>query len=177
MIIRACRLTDIPMITAIYADAVINGLATFELEPPTVTEMIKRWESLVACNYPYLVAEQDGTIAGYTYAGEYRERPAFISTVEDSIYIHKDFQNKGVGKALLTQLIEQVTELGFRQMVAVVGDSANHGSIKLHQNHGFKIIGTLHAVGWKHERWLDTVLMQRPLGKADSCPYDPLAKS
>lgn len=177
MIIRPCELTDIPMITAIYAEAVINGSATFELEPPSESEMTKRREALLAKNYPYLVADEDGIVVGYAYAGEYRERPAFNGTVEDSIYIHQDYQGKGVGKALLEQLVVEATQRDFRQMIAVVGDSANHGSIALHKRQGFELIGTLHSVGWKHGRWLDTVIMQRPLGKADTCPYKKLNKS
>lgn len=171
MIIRSCKATDIPMITAIYAEAVNNGVATFEVEPPTAAEMKTRWQGLVTNNYPYLVAEDNGVVVGYAYAGKYHQRLAYAGTVEDSIYIHPDYQGKGIGKILLKHLIEELTKLGFRQIVAVVGDSANHGSISLHLGQGFRIVGTLQAVGWKHGRWIDTVLMQRPLGKADSCPF------
>lgn len=176
MLIRACELTDIPMITAIYAEAVINGLATFELEPPSELEMTNRREALLVNNYPYLVAEEDGLVVGYAYAGAYHKRPAFNGTVEDSIYVHQDYQGKGVGKALLKQLIIEVTQRDFRQMIAVIGDSANHGSITLHKGQGFELVGTLRSVGWKHGRWLDTVIMQLALGKADTCPYKTLNK-
>ncbi|MFD1259423.1 GNAT family N-acetyltransferase [Entomomonas asaccharolytica] len=176
MIIRSCEFNDIPMITAIYAEAVINGTATFELEPPSELEMTKRREALLANNYPYLVADKDGIVVGYAYAGEYHKRPAFHGTVEDSIYIHQNFQGKGMGTELLKQLIVEATQRDFRQMIAVVGDSANHGSIALHKRQGFELIGTLHSVGWKHGRWLDTVIMQRPLGDADNYPYKKLNK-
>lgn len=171
MFIRPCELLDIPAITAIYSEAVMNGVATFEVEPPSESEMIHRREKLLTNGYPYLVAEDEGTVIGYAYAGGYHERAAFRSTVEDSIYIHPGYQGCGVGKALLTQLIKEATQRNFRQMVAVIGDSDNLGSIKLHESLGFILVGTLRSVGWKHGRWLDTVTMQLPLGEADTSAY------
>lgn len=171
IIIRPCAEQDIIAITDIYSEAVINGVATFELEPPSVDEMRRRRVSLLAKNYPYLVAEQAGQVIGYAYVGEYRSRPAFLSTVEDSIYLAKEARGQGIGKALLEQLVLAAEQRNFRQMVAVIGDSANLASIRLHTSQGFKLIGTLQSVGWKHGRWLDTVLMQKPLGAADLTPY------
>lgn len=171
VIIRPCAEQDIVAITDIYSEAVVHGVATFELKPPSVDEMRRRRASLLANHYPYLVAEQSGRVIGYAYAGEYRSRPAFLGTVEDSIYLAKEARGQGIGKALLEQLVLAAEQSNFRQMVAVIGDSANLASINLHASQGFKLIGTLQAVGWKHGRWLDTVLMQKPLGSADLTPY------
>lgn len=168
MIIRACEEKDIPFITNIYAEAVQYGVATFEIMPPTPEDMLKRREKLLANNYPYFVAESDGMVVGYAYAGKYHERDAFFSTVEDSIYIHSDYRGKGIGKLLLSRLLEETTLLGFRQMVAVIGHSGNLGSIRLHESLGFTLVGTLKSVGWKLDQWLDTVIMQRPLGIGDT---------
>lgn len=165
---RPCHAVDIAAIQAIYAEEVRIGTASFELEPPTVEEMQARWQAITAAGYPYLVAEREGKVLGYAYAGAYRARPAYRATVENSVYIRPDCRGTGVGRALLAALIERSGEAGFRQMVAVIGDSANQGSIGLHRSLGFEMIGTLRAVGWKHGRWLDTVLMQRPLGPGDS---------
>lgn len=170
MIIRPCEEQDIPFITAIYTEAVNFGIATFELTPPTVQEMLKRREKLLANNYPYLVAELDGVVVGYAYAGKYHEREAFFSTVEDSIYLHQDYRGKGVGKRLLSTLVKESSLRGFRQMVAVIGHSGNLGSIKLHESLGFRHVGTLKSVGWKLDQWVDTVIMQYPLGMADTTP-------
>ena len=118
----------------------------------------------------YLIAEEDGRLLGYSYAGPYRTRPAYRSTVENSVYVDEAAQGQGVGRALLSALIEAAAERGFRQMVAVIGDSANRASIRLHESCGFTHVGTLRSVGWKHGRWLDSVLMQRALGPGDSTP-------
>lgn len=171
IIIRNCQQQDIQAITAIYAEAVLYSSATFEISPPNEVEMLQRRAKLINNNYPYLVAELEGFVIGYAYAGPYRERPAFLATVEDSIYIHKNFQGKGIGQLLLQQLIIEAENRNFRQMIAVIGDSANQGSIKLHSHQNFQLIGTLYAVGWKHERWLDTVLMQRSLGVGNTQTY------
>lgn len=164
LLIRPSRESDIPAITAIYAHAVRHGTASFELDPPDEAEMARRREALLSSGFPYFVAEQDGTLAGYAYAGSYRPRPAYRFTVEDSIYVAPDMQGQRVGKALLTQLLTECESRGFRQMIAVIGDSASQGSIRLHASLGFTPAGQIAHVGYKHGRWLDQVLMQRALG-------------
>ena len=163
---------DIAAITAIYEREVLTGTATYELIPPDEAEMMRRFEEMRAKHYPYLVAEGDGgTVLGYAYAGGYRARPAYNWLVEDSIYLAPSARGRGVGTALLTRLVEKCERLGFRQMLAVIGDSANQGSIGLHRKTGFQMIGTMPATGLKFGRWIDTVLMQRPLGNgADTIP-------
>ena len=168
--LRRCEPGDIPAITAIYADSVLHGLASFELDPPSEDEMTVRWRALLSAGYPYLVAEQAGAILAYAYASPYRPRPAYGGTVENSVYVRKDCQGKGIGSLLLQRLIAEAETAGFRQMVAVIGDSANTGSIRLHERLGFRLVGTLRSVGWKHRQWLDTVLMQRTLGDGDLSP-------
>ena len=164
--VRGSTAADIPAIARIYAHHVQHGTATFEITPPTPEEMERRREAVVAEGLPFLVAEYQGVIAGYAYAGPYRPRPAYRFTIEDSIYIHPDHIRKGIGRLLLSSLIRQC-ELGpWRQMIAVIGDSANTASIRLHEELGFRHVGVFQAVGWKFERWLDTVLMQRPLRDA-----------
>ena len=170
MIVRSCEPTDIPAITAIYRDAVVTGTASFELDAPDEAEMAGRRARLLAGRYPYLVAEIDGSLAGYAYAGEYRARPAYRGTVENSVYVAGTARGRGVGRILLDALVIAAAAGGFRQMVAVIGDSANLASVALHAAAGFDHIGTLRSVGWKHGRWLDTVLMQRALGPGDTAP-------
>ena len=169
--IRPAGLRDIAAITRIYDHAVRHGTASFEIEPPDEPEMVRRYEALREGRYPYLVAELGGAIAGYAYAGPYRARPAYDWSVENSIYIAPQSQRRGIGRALLAQLIAASQERGFRQMIAVIGDSANVGSIELHRAAGFRMVGTFDNVGFKFGRWLDSVLMQRPLGKgAETAP-------
>lgn len=163
--IRPATLADIPAITDIYAVEVREGTATFELTPPSAAEMARRFSDIAGKNFPYLVAEREGCIAGYAYAALYRTRPAYRFTVENSIYLAPTYQRQGIGSALLAGLIAQSEKSGFRQMIAVIGDSANAGSIALHARAGFAMIGTLPDVGFKFGRWLDSVLMQRPLGE------------
>jgi len=163
-LIRPARPTDIAAITRIYAHAVSHGTASFELEPPQEAEMARRQEALIAGGFPYLVAEGDSGVLGYAYAGAYRARPAYRFTVEDSVYIAPEAQRRGLGRLLLEVLIVESEARGYRQMIAVIGDSAQHASIALHQGLGFGLIGTFEAVGFKFGRWLDSVLMQRPLG-------------
>ncbi|WP_417679429.1 GNAT family N-acetyltransferase [Pseudodonghicola sp.] len=170
--LRPCRPEDIPAIQAIYADAVLTGTASFELDPPSVEEMRARWQKITAEGYPYVVATIDDALVGYAYAGAYRPRRAYRGTVENSIYVHSGCRGSGVGRALLVELIARCTEAGFRQMIAVIGDSANAGSIGLHRSLGFDMVGTLKSVGWKHGRWLDTVLMQLPLGPGDGMGFE-----
>jgi len=162
--IRPAVANDLVAITRIYADAVRHGTASFEIDPPDQDEMTRRFESLRAGGFPYLVAQVDGAVVGYAYAGPYRARPAYRFTVEDSIYLAATARRRGIGRALLGRLIEDAQAHGFRQMIAVIGDSDQPASIALHAAAGFRLIGTLAAVGYKFDRWLDSVLMQRPLG-------------
>lgn len=166
--IRSATPADIPAITRIYAHAVAHGTASFEYEPPGEAEMARRMEALVGKNLPYFVAEADGTVAGYAYAGLYHGRPGYRFTLEDSVYIAPDMHRRGIGRALLTTLIETAEARGFRQMIAVIGDSEHAASITLHAALGFAYVGTLRNVGFKFGRWLDSVLMQRPLGKGST---------
>lgn len=170
MKLRPCEAQDIGAITCIYGLEVARGTASFELEPPHEAEMSARRQALLDGGYPYLVAELDGAIAGYAYAGAYRARPAYRSCVENSVYVDGRFRQRGVGQALLSALVDDATRRGFRQMIAIIGDSANRPSITLHEGAGFAHAGVLRSVGWKHGRWLDTVLMQRALGEGDGAP-------
>jgi L-amino acid N-acyltransferase YncA len=162
--IRPATPGDVAAIAGIYAHAVRHGTASFEIDPPDGDEMLRRYQALASAGFPYLVAERAGVIAGYAYAGPYRMRPAYRWTVEDSVYVAETAQRRGVGRALLEALIAQSEARGFRQMIAVIGDSAQTPSIALHRSAGFRMVGTLEAVGFKFGRWLDSVLMQRPLG-------------
>jgi L-amino acid N-acyltransferase YncA len=162
--LRSASLADLPAITAIYDEAVRFGTATFELTAPDLAEMTRRFESLTGGGFPYLVAVEDGVVVGYAYAGPYRPRPAYRFTVENSVYLAPAAHRRGVGTALMRELIAQCEALGFRQLIAVIGDSANAGSIALHRTCGFAMIGTHPNVGFKFGRWLDTVMMQRALG-------------
>ena len=164
VVIRAAREADMAAVTAIYADAVRYGTATFEIEPPDEAEMTQRFLYYTSGGFPYLVAECDGQVAGYAYACLHRTRAAYRYTLEDSIYLAPQFQRRGIGRALLDRLLAEAAGRGFHQMVAVIGDSAQAGSIALHRAAGFRLVGTLEAVGYKFDRWLDTVLMQREIG-------------
>ena len=169
-LLRPAEARDIAAITRIYADAVINGTASFELTAPDEAEMTRRYETLVGNGYPYLAAELFGAVAGYAYAGPYRSRPAYQWTVENSIYVAPQFHRRGIGLALLKRLIVETERRGFRQMIAVIGDSAQTPSIALHAAAGFAPVGVLRSVGFKHGKWLDTPLMQMTLGKGDRAP-------
>lgn len=164
-VIRPATEADLPAITAIYAEAVRFGTATFELDPPDLTEMTRRFAALTGAGFPYLVAETEGVIDGYAYAGPYRPRPAYRFTVEDSIYLAPSSHRRGIGSRLLERLLEECAPRGYRQMIAVIGDSANAASVALHRRAGFAMIGTHPAVGLKFGRWLDTVMMQRAIGE------------
>ncbi|UFN49984.1 N-acetyltransferase family protein [Roseomonas sp. OT10] len=168
--LREARAEDMAAIAAIYRVAVERGTASFELEPPDEAEMGRRLATLRDGGHPYLVAERDGLVLGYAYAGTYRARPAYRGTVENSVYVDPVAQGQGIGRLLLDALVAEAGRRGFRQMVAVIGDSANHASRRLHAAAGFDDIGILRSVGWKHGRWLDTVLMQRALGPGDAAP-------
>ena len=165
--VRDARGDDILRVTAIYAHHVRYGLASFELDPPDAAEMARRHAEVTALGLPYLVAEVAGEVAGYAYATLYRTRPAYRFTVEDSVYIDHAHAGRGIGSVLLRALIAACETRGCRQMVAVIGDSANLPSIRLHEKFGFARTGLLPAVGWKFNRWVDSVLMQRALGPGD----------
>jgi L-amino acid N-acyltransferase YncA len=168
--IRHCLEADMPTITAIYAHNVRYGTASFETEPPGLDEMCRRRFDILTKGLPYLVAISEGDVVGYSYAGTYRPRPAYRDTVENSIYVHPECLGRGIGKLLLPALVAECEALGLRQMIAVVGDSANLASIRLHERCGFQPTGTLRSVGYKLGRWLDSVLLQRSLGAGDTVP-------
>ena len=168
--VRAAARADFGAITDIYADHVRSGTASFELDPPDIAEMRRRWRDVRKHGQPYLVAIVAGVIAGYAYAGRYRPRPAYRFTVEDSIYVHADAMGRGIGRALLTALIRDCERAGARQMLAIIGDSGNAASIRLHAAAGFGPAGKLESVGYKFGRWLDVVIMQRALGAGAATP-------
>jgi phosphinothricin acetyltransferase len=177
LVIRAATPADIPGIAAIYAEAVANGTATFELEPPDAREMTRRMGDISAGGFPYLVAAGGSEILGYAYAAPYRTRPAYRFTVENSIYVARSAHRRGVGRRLLADLIAACEADGLRLMVAVIGDSANVASIELHRAAGFQMVGTFHNVGFKFGRWLDSVMMERPLGEgASSAPRERVSR-
>ncbi|MBM3622181.1 MAG: N-acetyltransferase family protein [Alphaproteobacteria bacterium] len=165
--VRDSRDDDLPSITAIYGYHVRHGLASFEEEAPPLEEMAKRRAGYLAAGYPYIVAEAEGHVLGYAYVSAYRPRPAYRFAVENSVYIDQDARRGGIGSALLPVLIGRCVALGYRQMIAVIGDSANAASIGLHAKFGFREIGVIRSIGFKHGRWVDSVLMQRALGDGD----------
>jgi L-amino acid N-acyltransferase YncA len=166
--IRLAEDADFPAITEIYEHAVRHGTATFELVPPDLAEMTRRYRALIDGAFPYFVATIDQSVVGYAYAGAYRPRPAYRFTVENSIYLRPSSHRRGIGLQLLQRLIIECEARGYRQMIAVIGDSANAGSIGVHTKTGFTLIGTHPNVGFKFGRWLDTVMMQRSLGEGAS---------
>lgn len=166
-LVRDATPADLPAITEIYTHHVLYGTATFEEIPPSLTEMTSRFDAIAAQSLPYLVAELDGAVAGYAYATPYRTRSAYRFTLEDSIYIDHRMHRHGLGRALLATLLARSETLGYRQMIAVIGDSAQAASIGLHRALGFTHAGVYRAVGLKFGRWLDTVLMQRSMGEGD----------
>jgi phosphinothricin acetyltransferase len=168
--IRDATERDMVAVRDIYAHHVLHGLASFEEEPPTIAELLARRAAVLGLGLPYLVAERAGEIVGYSYASSYRTRPAYRYTVEDSVYVRDGLAGNGIGSALLQALIARCETGPWRQMLAVIGDSGNAGSIALHRRMGFHVSGTLHAVGFKFGRWVDSVLMQRALGVGDSAP-------
>jgi L-amino acid N-acyltransferase YncA len=171
IILRPCLAADLDAVTAIYAHHVRTGTASFETEPPDAAEMGRRHAAMLADGFVYLVAiAADGALAGYAYANAYRARAAYRDTLEDSVYLRPDLAGQGLGGRLLQAVIDESAARGFRQMIAVVGDSANLPSVRLHQRLGFRMVGTLRSVGFKHGRWLDTVLLQRALGPGDDAP-------
>ena len=168
--IRPAGAADIADITRIYADAVMEGTATFEIEAPDEAEMARRQQALLADGLPYFTVEHAGRVAGYAYAGRYHVRPGYRWTLENSIYVAPQFQRLGLGRLLMRRLLAEAETRGYRQMLALIGDQTNVASIALHATFGFRRIGTLQAVGFKHGRWLDVVVMQRPLGSDNSMP-------
>ena len=148
----------------------LKGLASFEEEPPSQAELRRRYEEVTRGGLPYLAADLGGTLAGYGYCALYRTRSAYRYSLEDSVYVRPDAQGRGVGRALLAELIGRCEALGYRQLIAVIGDSANAASIGLHASQGFLRAGTLRSVGFKFGRWVDSVIMQRPLGSGDGNP-------
>jgi phosphinothricin acetyltransferase len=170
--IRPVRAADMPAIAAIYGVQVDTSVSTYEVDRPDVAQMQQRMEAIVAHGYPYLVAERGGQVAGYAYASSYRARRAYRFTVENTVYVDNAQQGHGIGTALLEALIDACTQLGFRQMIAVIGEAANAGSVRLHERLGFRTVGVFQGIGRKHGRWLDTLQMQRALGDGDAS--DPL---
>ncbi len=167
MLVRPAAAQDLPAIQTIYAYHVLNGLASFEEEAPPLDEMRRRYEDVTGRGLPYLVAEESGEILGYGYCTVYRTRSAYRFALEDSIYVKHGRQGRGIGKAVLRELIGRCEALNYRQMIAVIGDSANAASIAVHASLGFVRAGNLRSVGYKFGRWVDSVLMQRPLGAGD----------
>ena len=168
--IRDAGEADMGTVQAIYAHHVLHGLATFEEVPPSTDELVARRASVLALGLPYLVAERDGQVIGYSYATSYRPRAAYRFSIEDSVYLADGLGGQGVGTALLGELIARCEQGPWRQMLAVIGNSGNAGSIALHRRMGFRIIGTFESAGFKLGRWVDTVLMQRALGEGDRTP-------
>jgi len=172
VVIRPATPADLPDIQRIYGHHVTTGFASFEEVAPDLAEMTRRYTALIEAGFPYLVAELGGRVVGYSYCGSYRPRPAYRYSVENSVYLAPESARKGIGRMLLSALIERATALGKRQMVAVIGDSANHGSIGLHTALGFRMVGVIEGAGFKHGRWVDSVLMQRALGPGLTQPPD-----
>jgi L-amino acid N-acyltransferase YncA len=168
MDIRDAREADVPDIQAIYAHHVLHGTGTFEEEPPSVEEMSVRFHKVIDQDYVWLVAVDATGVLGFGYYAPFRDRSAYRFTAEDSIYVREDVRGQGVGKGLVSRLIELATAAGLRQMIAVIGDSENVGSIGVHASLGFHMVGTMKSAGIKFGRWLDVVTMQRPLGKGDA---------
>ena len=172
--LRPARPGDGPALQRIYGHHVLHGFGSFEETPPGIEEMERRRAAVQEEGLPYLVAEAQGRVLGFAYAGRYRPRSAYRFTVEDSVYVAPDAAGRGIGRRLLAEVIARAEALGMRQMIAVIGDSANLGSIRLHERLGFSRAGLFTAVGWKRERWLDSVLMQRPLGPGNAgAPHPP----
>lgn len=169
-IIRPRLDTDMATITRIYAHHVENGASSWELSAPDTDEMTRRAKALEDAGFPYLVAEIDREVVGYTYAGAYRPRPAYRFTVENTVYISNNLRRGGIGTLLLQNLIDRCTELGFRQMIGIVGDSQNHQSIRFHEKMGFRQMGVVKNIGFKFDRWMDQVILQRSLGDGDNSP-------
>ncbi len=170
LLIRPSAPADLPAITAIYGWNVLNGTGTFELEAPDLAEMTGRRDDVLAKGLPWLVAERGGTVSGYAYANHFRPRRAYRFCLEDSIYLSQEARGQGVGRILLAELLARCTAAGARQMLAVIGDSANAASIGVHRALGFEPVGVMKSAGWKFGHWCDVVIMQKALGPGDSAP-------
>ncbi len=170
--IRDSDAADMPAIQAIYTEQVLHGLASFEEVPPTTDELLSRRQKILSLGLPYLVADVHSRVAGYSYASVYRPRPAYRHTIEDTVYVAEDMRGLGIGRALLSALITRCEAGPWHQMIAVIGDTGNAGSIALHEQLGFRHVGVLRAVGFKLNRWVDSVLMQRGLGDRGDTPPD-----
>ena len=168
MEVRTAGPDDLAAIQAIYAHHVLHGLASFEEEPPSVEELERRYRDIIGRGLPYLVALSGGVVGGYGYCAPYRARSAYRYALEDSVYVRHDMTGRGIGRRLLEELIRRCEVLGYRQVIAVIGDSANAASIGVHAACGFLRVGTLRSVGFKFGRWVDSVFMQRHLGPGDS---------
>jgi phosphinothricin acetyltransferase len=173
--IRPSTPADLPAITAIYGWNVLNGTGTFELEAPELAEMTRRREDVLSKGLPWLVVERGGTVQGYAYANHFRPRKAYRFCLEDSLYLAADAKGQGLGRLLLAELMARCEALGARQMLAVIGDSSNLGSVGVHRTLGFEHIGVLKSAGWKFDRWLDVVIMQKALGQGDTTDAKDLA--
>jgi len=169
-ILRPSQEPDLPAITTIYGHHVLHGSGTFETEPPTLADMRARRAEVLARHLPFLVAEEGGRILGFAYCNWFKPRPAYRFSAEDSIYLAPDAHRRGLGRALLAELAAQAQAAGVRKLIAVIGDSANAGSIGVHRSVGFEQVGVLKSCGWKFERWLDVVLMEKTLGAGNSRP-------
>jgi L-amino acid N-acyltransferase YncA len=161
---------DLPSIAAIYTQHVLHGTGTFEIDPPSLADMTSRRADVLAKGLPYLVAEQDGRVLGFAYCNWFKPRPAYRFSAEDSIYLHPDAIGQGLGRALLSALITAAEGAGVRKLIAVIGDSGNAGSIGVHRALGFDEVGTIRSCGWKFDRWLDIVMMEKSLGAGDRLP-------
>lgn len=168
--IRASRDADLPAITTIYAHHVLQGTGTFEIDPPAESDMMARRADVLSKGLPWLVLEENGHVLGYAYCNWFKPRPAYRFSAEDSIYLAPEANGRGLGRALLAELAAQAQRAGVRKLIAVIGDSANTGSVGVHRSVGFTPVGVLKACGWKFDRWLDVVLMEMPLGAADTTP-------
>lgn len=168
LLIRPSTSADLPVITAIYGWNVQNGTGTFELDPPDEAEMARRREDVLGKGLPWIVVERGGVVLGYAYANHFRPRKAYRFCVEDSLYLAEDAKGQGLGRLLLAELMARCESLGARQMVAVIGDSRNLGSVGVHRTLGFEHVGVMKSAGWKFDRWLDVVLMQKALGRGDT---------
>ena len=166
--VRNATIDDLRTVQSIYAYHVLHGLASFEETPPDPAEIERRFREVSETGLPFLVAELAGTVRGYAYAGRYRARPAYRFSLEDTVYVEPGYEGRGLGGALLAALVARCGELGYRRMVAIIGDSANHASIRLHEGQGFRTCGVIPSIGFKFGRWVDSVLMERPLGPGDS---------
>lgn len=172
-LIRPSQIEDIPAIAAIYAHHVLHGTGTFEIEPPSPNDMAQRRADVLAKGLPYLVAERGAQVLGFAYCNWFKPRPAYRFSAEDSIYLTDEAIGQGLGRALLAELTTQAEKAGVRKLIAVIGDSANHGSVGVHRSAGFSMVGVLKSCGWKFDQWLDVVMMDKALGLGDTSAPQP----